>query len=85
MRNIHDDESEHGNAIDNPHNFIGVDLRINNTEKTIHLYDLQSVKDVQPKCSIVGHDEADDKNDVDQDVEKVEIVPADVLEIQQSS
>ena len=40
MRNIHDDKSEHGDSIDNPHNFICVDLGIDNTEETVHLYDL---------------------------------------------
>ena len=40
MGNIHDDESEHGDSIDNPHNFICVDLGIDNTEETVHLYDL---------------------------------------------
>ena len=46
MRNIHDDESEHGDSIDNPHKFIGVDLGIDNTEETVHLNDLQSIEDV---------------------------------------
>ena len=40
MRNIHNDESEHGDSIDNPHNFIGVDLGIDHTEETIYLNDL---------------------------------------------
>ena len=39
MGNIHNDKSEHCDAVYDSHNFVGIDFSVDNTEKIVYLYD----------------------------------------------
>ena len=56
---VHNDENQNGDAVDDPQRFGGVDLGIDDAEETVHLDYPKCVDQMQPLSRAVRQEEAD--------------------------